>query len=121
MRISCRTIHRVLAGMLLAGTIVTAAADQSPQIVSKEWLEQLYGFSNKSLNPNNIAVVIAIDFDGKQYYFVPPQVKVKSGKLLPYDVGTLTSLDSLAIASTSKSPNCIWIKMLGGLYYFCPP
>ena len=120
MPISRRSIHRVLAGMLLVGTMVTAAADQPPQIVSKEWLEELSKFSKAPPDPNNIAVVIAIDFDGKQYYFVPPQVKVEYGKL-PRDVGTLFSLDSLAIASTSKSPNCIWIKMLGGLYYFCPP
>jgi hypothetical protein len=67
--------------------------------------------------------VIVIDDNGDPDYLFPSTATkfASSSKLLPSkdEVGHLINLDSLAIAVTSHSPNCVWIRGAGGWYYVC--
>jgi len=117
MSISRRWIHRVLIGMLLAGMTVAAAADEYYVVTDKKLLAALGAATDVS--PDKIAVVIVIDDKGTPNYLFPK--KPVEGNILPssHEVGLLINLQPIAVAVTSKSPNCVWIVGAGGKYLLC--
>lgn len=70
------------------------------------------------IDPANVAVVTAVDFQGNVRLLTPEGVKVEPTNQ-PQRASLIENVDSVGVVAFKVNPVCVWITIAGGRYLYC--
>jgi hypothetical protein len=71
-----------------------------------------------NVDPANIAVITAVDFQGNVRLLTPEGITVQPTQE-PQRASLIEKVDSVGVVAFKVNPVCVWITIAGGRYLYC--